>query len=377
MLCEPPVALTPITRKKGSKYYFENSTRSVFFPLIGKSEKIINLRNDIDNIGDGLLIFIVGEPGCENKSVAYQVFLNGGCKYSRFLHISPAEENKSLFVDQLIKYVDRVEFGVIFVSEIYSMCEMDLENFYSVVSSEKFMQKLRLRSNLLIVSIFPREGMSLSYIEDSAMLNYILLPPLRMRKSDIRDHIDHVALEFGMTVNISEAALSMLYEYEWPGNVSELHETILNLILNGGSDIRRSDVLSVEKMNKPAMFDVVGGILNQSLSKNKVRNVRVNKAIEYIGDHFLDNITLEELANAASTSPSHLSYLLRKHLNLSFKSILCQVRIRFAQQLIESSPAMTITDVCMQSGFGDLSHFEKTFKRYVKCTPRQYRERYR
>jgi AraC-like DNA-binding protein len=36
-------------------------------------------------------------------------------------------------------------------------------------------------------------------------------------------------------------------------------------------------------------------------------------------------------------------------------------------------PNQRITDICFRVGFGDLSHFEKTFKRLVGSNPREYR----
>ena len=51
--------------------------------------------------------------------------------------------------------------------------------------------------------------------------------------------------------------------------------------------------------------------------------------------------------------------------------------MKIAKQLIDESPMMKVTEVCLQSGFGDLSHFEKMFKRNVGCTPRQYRQKER
>ncbi|MGH9382170.1 MAG: helix-turn-helix domain-containing protein [Thermoanaerobaculia bacterium] len=51
------------------------------------------------------------------------------------------------------------------------------------------------------------------------------------------------------------------------------------------------------------------------------------------------------------------------------------VRIERAKQLLVEEPRHRITDISLDVGFGDLSHFEKTFKRIVKISPREYRRR--
>jgi len=72
-------------------------------------------------------------------------------------------------------------------------------------------------------------------------------------------------------------------------------------------------------------------------------------------------------------SPSHLSFLLKRSLGVPFKSLLAAVRIERAKQLLSEPNPSSITDISLEVGFGDLSHFERTFKRLVGTNPREYR----
>lgn len=129
-----------------------------------------------------------------------------------------------------------------------------------------------------------------------------------------------------------------------------------------------------EIFNTRNKTDTIGKILALDIDQFNHVHPGLKKAILYIGENFKEEISLATLSDMACTSPSHLSFLFRNYLDLSFKTILVQIRVRYAKQLIEASPQMNIVDISLQSGFGDLSHFEKMFKRYVGCTPRQYRQ---
>ncbi len=103
----------------------------------------------------------------------------------------------------------------------------------------------------------------------------------------------------------------------------------------------------------------------------------LQRAIYYICNHYTDPVALSDVADQAFISSSHLSYLFRQCLNLRFKNLLSELRIRHAMMLIEKNPAAMITEVSLYSGFFDLSHFEKMFRRYTAMAPRTYRNNVR
>ncbi|OPH17420.1 hypothetical protein FE88_32150, partial [Azospirillum brasilense] len=99
----------------------------------------------------------------------------------------------------------------------------------------------------------------------------------------------------------------------------------------------------------------------------------LRKALVFLGERFADPITLDELSRQAHVSPSHLSYLFRTELQTSFKGLLGRIRIHKAQELLAACRRLPITEVAMSVGYGDLSHFEKSFRRLVGQSPREYR----
>ena len=99
----------------------------------------------------------------------------------------------------------------------------------------------------------------------------------------------------------------------------------------------------------------------------------IQRALRYVGTNYTEDISLGRLARESFMSPSHLSFLLKRSLGVPFKSLLAAVRIERAKQLLSEPNPSSITDISLEVGFGDLSHFERTFKRLVGTNPREYR----
>ncbi len=98
----------------------------------------------------------------------------------------------------------------------------------------------------------------------------------------------------------------------------------------------------------------------------------LRRALLFLSDHYAEPVTLTELSEQAHVSASHLTFLFRSSLGMSFKSFLLNLRIHTAQQLLRESP-LRITEVAMRAGFADLSHFERCFRRAVGQSARDYR----
>ena len=72
----------------------------------------------------------------------------------------------------------------------------------------------------------------------------IRIPPLRERREDIPDLVEHF-IEFYRTENglpeksISDEALDLLMSYDWPGNVRELENAIERAVVIGEGEVIR------------------------------------------------------------------------------------------------------------------------------------------
>jgi DNA-binding NtrC family response regulator len=86
------------------------------------------------------------------------------------------------------------------------------------------------------------------------------LPPLRARRSDIPELIDHFLTRHGANHRIAPDALASMLDYDWPGNVRELQNSIERMVaLNTGPWLHTADLPSSLRNHaeEPAMASAV------------------------------------------------------------------------------------------------------------------------
>ncbi|MBB3266831.1 AraC-like DNA-binding protein [Azospirillum sp. OGB3] len=230
------------------------------------------------------------------------------------------------------------------------------------------------------------------------------VPPLRDRPADIEPLVLAALERHGGRADETrtDELIALCKAHSWPENLFELERVIARLaVMTGGRPIRHGDV----RRHAPWM---VGGAMPAdpgaaahpaghaeaapvvppasspadhwvrcALTRDQGALTRLHgglrKALMFLGERFADPITLDELSRQAHVSPSHLSYLFRTELQTSFKGLLGRIRIHKARELLAADRRLPITEVAMSVGYGDLSHFEKSFRRLVGESPREYR----
>jgi two-component system response regulator YesN len=74
-------------------------------------------------------------------------------------------------------------------------------------------------------------------------------------------------------------------------------------------------------------------------------------------------------------NPSYLSRLFKKETGQSLSDYIGQVRMEEARRLL-SQTNMKIVQVAEESGYRNVSHFAKMFKRMTGVTPQEYRNKF-
>lgn len=97
--------------------------------------------------------------------------------------------------------------------------------------------------------------------------------------------------------------------------------------------------------------------------------------LKYIEQNYMEDITLEELANIAGYSTYHFSRIFKKYNNTTFINYLNKRRVKAAELLLLENGS-SITDVAMQVGFASLTTFNRVFKSINGYTPSDYKKLY-
>ena len=109
-----------------------------------------------------------------------------------------------------------------------------------------------------------------------------------------------------------------------------------------------------------------------SLEMQVQDNDRINMVFNYVKDHFLEEISLENVAEMASmTVPSFCRYF-KKITKKTFTKFVNEYRIVHASKLLAEKPT-SISNICFESGFNNFSHFNKLFKEFTGKSASQYR----
>mgnify|MGYP001198486854 CR=1 FL=1 len=124
------------------------------------------------------------------------------------------------------------------------------------------------------------------------------------------------------------------------------------------------------------LVDLLREISRGSEEKGDSRDFRfhpaIREAVVYMQYHFREPLTLEGTARHAGLSANYFSECFRKQVGIPFQAYLQDLRLKFARSLLGTT-SIPVTEICYASGFGNLSHFERTFKQKFGRTPRQSR----
>lgn len=94
----------------------------------------------------------------------------------------------------------------------------------------------------------------------------------------------------------------------------------------------------------------------------------------YVNQHYMENLTLEEVAQISGFSKYHFTRIFKQYMNMTFYEYLNSRRIRRAEELLYNTEELRVTDVAMGAGFSSMSAFNRTFQNFKHCSPSDYRK---
>ena len=97
--------------------------------------------------------------------------------------------------------------------------------------------------------------------------------------------------------------------------------------------------------------------------------------LKYIENHYMNKITIADAAAEVQLSQSHFMKYFKNTMGTSFTSYLNEYRLTMVSRLLISSES-SILDIAAESGFDNLSYFNRMFKRRFGMTPREYRKKF-
>lgn len=251
----------------------ENIKEEVSFENIvsadGKMQDVFRLVSKVLN--NNISVLIYGESGTGKELIARAIHYNGIRKEQPFIVVNCASIPRELLESELFGHekgsftgayqrkLGKFEIankGTIFLDEIGDL-EMSLQAKLLRVIQEREFERIGgnelIKSDVRIISATNRDlrkAVESNLFREDLFYRLnsfpIYIPPLRERRGDILVLADHFLKMFSKKLNkeikgFTKKALRLIYEYDWPGNVREMENTIERCII-----ITDSEYIDVE-----------------------------------------------------------------------------------------------------------------------------------
>lgn len=100
----------------------------------------------------------------------------------------------------------------------------------------------------------------------------------------------------------------------------------------------------------------------------------IEQVKQYVGKHYgKSDLCIQEIAESMDISGAYLGRIFKQHAEVTFTEYLTRYRLEVAcEELLHSDK--TVNEISDSIGFTNSSYFYLVFKKYLNCTPTQYRK---
>ena len=127
------------------------------------------------------------------------------------------------------------------------------------------------------------------------------------------------------------------------------------------------------KLDKDEIPKAVRTLL-ELIEQNKTNDDILHQMLDYITNHFKEDITLKSIAHDLGYEPHYLSRIFGNRTGVNLRNYINQYRIDYAKYMLSESKE-PITDIALSSGFGTIRNFNRVFLEHVGTTPLSFRQK--
>ena len=155
-------------------------------------------------------------------------------------------------------------------------------------------------------------------------------------------------------------------------SIEEAHRLMRRIAVSDGLERLGHFLVFIDMLAKTDEYRLLSSDSYLSTSGEKNQH-RVNQAVNYIFEHYQENLSLEEVAEALEMQPTYFSRFFRQATGRRFVEFVNSLRINRACDHLAHSE-MAITDICFEVGFTNISNFNRRFMALKGMTPSDYRK---
>lgn len=221
----------------------------------------------------------------------------------------------------------------------------DVKNFYSIEDYSEYDSLGKLLIKYIHTGNIENTRNTLNEIFEYVKENDIEMNVIKADYINTLAFINNLKLLSNNEDNYKKNLYSLLDENK---NIKELNSLIEEIVI--------STVIKVNKFNK------------------KTINSNIQKAVKYINEHYMEQITLKDISESINVGSYYLSRMFTIELGKNFVSYINEVRIEKAKEYLQSSYYKTY-EIAEMVGVRDAHYFSKLFKKLVGMTPSEYKDK--
>ncbi len=146
-----------------------------------------------------------------------------------------------------------------------------------------------------------------------------------------------------------------------------------------------SEIMDAQGVRRIELFMALIGILSRARSVRMLASPNylpdpsgymsagINKALAFIRENLTEPFEEADLASIAGQSTGAFSRAFRRHTGMTLVQYVKRLRINLACQILMSDEQASITDICFEVGFHNLSNFNRQFLAEKGMPPSRFR----
>lgn len=196
-----------------------------------------------------------------------------------------------------------------------------------------------------------------SFENIESFMDFAYIEPFLVSESNVKPRLNILGKNQIEVENILNEALNE-YREKTSGYVLLIKALLLKLLIIVGreftKDVNNSDAHSVFSRYRDA----------------------IQSAVSYIEKQYQEDLSIEQVARKHMLSQSYFSYLFKSITGKTFIEYLTGIRISKALELLKNTD-MKVLDICYESGFRNVNHFNRMFRQIVGISPTEFRKKQR
>jgi len=102
----------------------------------------------------------------------------------------------------------------------------------------------------------------------------------------------------------------------------------------------------------------------------------IHRSIMYLNAHLAEPLQIQDLAETAGYSLSYYKQKFKQEMGITPSEYIMLQKMEHAKKILTETDT-SITEIAFSLGFSSSNYFCAVFKKFMDCTPKDYRRKYR